>query len=190
MKKPNIKGPRFRSKRLSVLNKKTYQDFIKKYPEYEDLDLESFKNIIRTYNDELCNTIIDNRNGVELPDGLGFVFIGTCPKSKKENIDFKKSIEYGTKVFYRNFDSDNKLMKIFYSNYAAKYPFHNKQLWSFRLSKPVRQRASKEYKENWTRYLEVPRNAKIASLFEENRKKNYVKNMKPIIPEGYDEFKL
>lgn len=191
MKKPDLNGPRFRNKRISVLTTETLKEFKKKYPEHSDMDYKKFKSIIMTFNKNITQGIIDNRNGVELPDGLGYIFMGSCPKSKKENIDFKKSIEFGTVATHKNWDSDHKLLKIFYSNHATKYPFKHKRLWSFKAVKHFRQKASEAYKENYAKYMDVDPSSKVSTLFEKRKSKsNHISNYKPIIPENYDEFDL
>lgn len=190
IRKPNLNGPRFRERRISVLTHKTLKKFKSRYPEHNSLDLATFKDIVMTFNKSIVESIIANRNGVELPDGLGYIFMGTCPAPKKKNIDYGKSLSYGIETTHKNWDSDNKLLKIFYTNNSTKYPFKNKNVWSFKANKEFRQKASLEYKENWARYIEVPPSKKISSMFNKHRKKEYVENLKPIIPEGYDEFKI
>jgi hypothetical protein len=74
-KKPNLKGPRYRAKRLGLLNAKTIKEFKEKNPLYSDIDNNKLKNIIKTYNVRLWKAVIDNRDGVELPDSLGYLFI-------------------------------------------------------------------------------------------------------------------
>ena len=74
-KKPNLKGPRYREKRLGLLNKKTISEFKDKKPLYSSIDDSKFKRIIKLYNNNLWNGVIENRDGVELPDSLGFLFI-------------------------------------------------------------------------------------------------------------------
>lgn len=190
IRKPNLNGPRFRERRISVLTIKTLKKFKVRYPEHNSLDLATFKDIVMTFNKSIVESIIANRNGVELPDGLGYIFMGTCPSPKKKNIDYGKSLNYGVETTHKNWDSDNKLLKIFYTNNSTKYPFKNKNVWSFKANKEFRQKASLEYKENWARYIEVPPSKKISSMFNKHRKKQYMENLKPIIPEGYDEFKI
>jgi hypothetical protein len=190
IKKPDLNAPRFRKRRKSILTSKTHKQFIEKYPEYSSIDLSLFKTIVMNFNANLVNGIIDNRNGVELPDGLGFIFIGTCPPSKKKNIDYKRSFEYGVEATHRNWDSDNKLMKIFYTNLPSKYPFSNKQIWNFKAVKQFRKQASDIYKTDWAKYIEVSPNRKISAIFDRHRKKEYARNLTPVIPEGYDEFKI
>lgn len=190
IRKPDLNAPRFREKRISMLTAKTLKQLKEKYPEYNSMSLRLFKDIVMTFNSHVVDGIIDNRNGIELPDGLGYIFMGTCPAPKKKNVDYKKSLNYGVETTHKNWDSDNKLMKIFYSNYNTKYPFKNKSVWGFKANKEFRKKASEAYKDNWTKYIEVLPHKKISAMFDRHRKKEYMKNLKPIIPEGYDEFKM
>ena len=189
-RKPDLKGPRFRNKRISVLTRKTLKNFQDKYPEYKDLSLKEFKKIVMSFNAEVVQGVINNRDGIELPEGLGFIFMGTCPATKKKNVDYKKSFQYGVETSYKNWDSDNNLLIIFYTNHPTKYPFTNKQVWSFKASKPFRKMASDNYKKEWAKYIVVTPTEKISAMFDKYRKREYKKNLKPIIPEGYDEFKF
>ena len=68
--------------------------------------------------------------------------------------------------------------------------FKNKSVWGFKANKEFRKKASEAYKDNWTKYIEVLPHKKISAMFDRHRKKEYMKNLKPIIPEGYDEFKM
>ena len=187
-RKPNLNGPRFKERRISILTVSRLKKFKKKFPEHKHIELSDYKNIIKTFNLLIVENIISNRNGVELPNGLGCIFIGSCPKPKKENINFAESVKLGMKVTYKNWDSDNKLMKIFYTNHNTKYPLSNKKVWMFKPVKQFRKKASDNYKENWAKYVDISPNEKISAMFDRHRSKERIKNMKPIIPDGYDEF--
>jgi len=189
IKKPDLNAPRFREKRTSLLTLETLDKFKASNPKYKDLSYADFKNIIMVFNKKLVEGIIDNRNGVELPERLGVVFLGTCPPAKKKNIDFQKSHQYGVEATHRNWDSDNKLLKIFYTN-NTKYTFQNRQAWVFKPVRQFKRNASKAYRENWEKYIEVSPKEKISGMFQRYRRKEYVKNLTPVIPEGYDEFNL
>ena len=190
LRKPDLNAPRFRESYIKVLTAATLKAFKEKYPEYAELDLKGFRNIVSTFNGNLQQGVIDNRNGIELPEGLGYIFMATCPPAKKKNVDYSRSLEYGIEAIHKNWDSDNNLLKIFYTNYNTKLPFQNKHVWAFRAVKQFRKTASDAYKDNWTKYIEVSPNAKISAMFDKHRQKEYVKNLKPVIPIGYDEFKL
>ena len=84
-KKPDLNAPRYREKRLGILNEETIREFKDKKPLYSDIDNVKLKKIIKIYNEKLWNAVVENRNGVELPDSLGFLFIGTCKAIKKVN---------------------------------------------------------------------------------------------------------
>lgn len=188
---PDVKGPRFRPKRHVMLTKEVYLKFKDKYPEYEDLTLEQFKLIIKTFNIKLGEGMIKNRDGVELPQGLGYLFMGSCPPTKgKKNVNMKLSKETGVKATHKNWDSDNLLMKIFYTNFTSKYPFHNKQVWSLKAIKPLRVKASKAYKKDWPKYIVVDPSEKISAMYNRARKKEFgIKQMNKV-PEGYNEFEI
>jgi len=188
--KPNMRSIRYRRSSRSVLDRTLLKAFKKKYPEYNSLNIVDFKNIIKTFNGNIRQGVIEHRNGIELPEGLGYVFIGTCPPSKRRIIDFKKSSELGVCVTHKNWESDNHLMKIFYTNYSTKYPFHNKQLWVFKPVKQFRHTASVAYKNNYSKYIEVSSHLKISTIFNKYKKREIMDNMKIIIPENYNEFKL
>jgi len=192
MRKPDVKGPRFREKRISILTVDTLKKLKKKYPEYKDLNIQEFKKIIMTYNSILMQGVLNNRNGIELPEGLGFIFMGSCPPPKVKNIDYKKTIENGAEVTYRNWDSDNRLLKIFYTNTSAKIPFHNKQVWAFKATKDFRKMASESFKKNWSKYIEVLPTQKVSMMFNRAKRSEFQReqNINPTLPEGYDEFKM
>ena len=94
-KKPNIKGPRFRPDVYQVMNPKLFNDFRKKHLRYKDVSDKDLRKIGKAFNILFWENVIDVRDGVELPEGLGYVFVGTCQASKKNNINFGKSQKYG-----------------------------------------------------------------------------------------------
>jgi len=188
--KPDLTAPRFRPKRINLLNVDLYNDFIQKYPKYSHVTLAQFKKIISIFNEEMYKGVINNRDGVELPESLGFIFMGTCQSTKTKTIDVIKSMELGIQVAHQNWDSDNKLMKIFYTNHTSKYPWSNKQVWAFKAVKKFRQAASAAYKKDWSKYVSVDSTRKISATFARQRKKDYVVQQLAIVPEGYNEFNL
>lgn len=187
---PDRTAPRYREKIFNPLNKVLYERFLMKFPEYKDLSLLQFKAIVRTFNQKLWQGIIDNRDGVELPEGLGFIFMGSCPASKKKNLDIQKSIEYGIPVTHKNWDSDNQLMKIFYTNQPTKYPLQNKQVWAFKAVREFRSTASAIYRQDWPKYIVVDNTRKISSMFVRIKRKDYLMTKNAIVPDDWNEFKF
>jgi len=188
LRKPDLNAPRFRKRWQSALTVETFKEFQKKHPQYKDLSLKEYKEIVNVFNSKIKEGVINNRNGIELPEGLGFIFMGSCPQSKKKNVDYSKSLKYGVEAIHKNWESDNRLLKIFYTNYNTKYPFANKQVWSFKAGKQFIHEASIAFRENWQKYIEVEPKEKISAMFDKYRKKERIKNMEPVVPEGYDEF--
>jgi len=166
-KKPDLNAPRYRPKVLSVLNKDLWKAFKEKYPKYKDVTYTTFKKIINEGNKVIWENVIELRDGVELPESLGYIFIGTCTLKKKdrENVDYGKSIKYGTRVTNRNWESDGKLAKIFYTNYAVKYKVQDRQIWNFVPCRTFKRTVAKTYPENWTKYVQVENNIRITKMY-------------------------
>ena len=166
-RKPDLNAPRYRPKVLNVLNKDLWKAFKEKHPKYKDVSYTTFKNIIKAGNQVIWENVIELRDGVELPESLGYLFVGSCTLKKKdrENIDYGKSIKYGTKVTNKNWDSDGKLAKIFYTNYAVKYQVQDRQIWNFVPCRTFKRAVAKTYPENWTKYVQVENNIRISKLY-------------------------
>jgi hypothetical protein len=189
-RKPDLKAPRFREKKFNILSKQLFAEFREKYKEHKDMSYEQFKDIITAFNNNLYKGVIDNRNGIELPEGLGFIFIGTCPPTKKTNIDYKKSTEYGVITNHKNWDSNNNLMKIFYTNSKVKYHLQNKQLWAFEGVRDFKRTASKTYRDEWTKYVVVDKTKRISAMIDKVKKKQYAVEITEKQLANYDEFKM
>lgn len=189
-RKPDLNAPRYRAKSLDLLNKDFYDSFRKEHPKYEHLSNKDIKNIVKEINGKISEIVIEERDGVELPEQLGYIFIGSCPFPKKENTNYNISKKLNKVIQHRNWESDQYLAKIFYTNSGTKYRFQFSNLWGF---SPVRQfsrTVSKEYPENYTKYLVVDNHKSINTIF---RKQNYKINMDILDKEKlitYNEFDL
>jgi hypothetical protein len=191
-RKPDLTAPRFRPKAFNVLNKELWKEFKEKHPKYKDLTYTEFKNIIKLGNQKLWEKIISYRDGVELPESLGFIFIGTCTSQnpKRKNINYGKSIKYGFEVSNNNLISDGKLAKIFYTNYAVKYKVKDREIWTFAPCRLFKRHVAKSYSENWEKYIEVPDNLKISKLYTEIVTKDMEKKETSSMIVNYNEFDL
>ena len=168
--KPNLKAPRYRRKVHKLINNDYYNRFFKKHPQYKDKRKTDVYQIIKTFNEYVCQEVINNRDGVELPESLGWLFIGTCASKNKNNIDLAKSMKYGIKVSNKNWKTDGKLAKIFYSNYAPKYKYKHREYWGFEACRNFKRAVSKSYSDNWPIYIEIPPNKKIKALYTNYKK--------------------
>lgn len=167
-KKPNLNAPRFRRSAQGTLNSDFVELLKQKVPSAKDLSAEQIKEIIHTFNGNLWMTAIESRDGVEIPEQIGHLFIGTCPPKRKPNVDFKTSAEYLKVIQHRNWESDQYLAKIFYTTYGTKYRFKNHELWGFVATRAFKRTVGKTYPEKWKQYVEVDPKIKISSMFRSN----------------------
>ena len=160
-KKPDVTAPRFRPAVYNVLNKEFFESFKKKYGKYKDLDNLDLKNIIKKFNYAVYNKVIDVRDGVQLPESIGWLFIGTCQQSKKQNVNYAKSLKYGVSVSNNNWETDGKLAKIFFTNHAPKHKIKNREFWGFTACRNFKRSVAKTYPENWNMYIVVDATKKL-----------------------------
>ena len=188
-KKPDLNAPRYRPKKLNLTNVDIYKKFLEENPHVERICLDKFKEVIKTFNGKIWESVIENRDGVELPEQLGYIFIGTCPR-KKSNIDFKKSEHYGVTLQNQNWESDQYVAKIFYTNYEGKYKFRNHELWGFAGVRDFKRSVGQTYPKEWKKYVMVDNMVRVSRIF---RKQSFVqfkkKETKDLLQE-YDEFNL
>jgi hypothetical protein len=162
--KPNLNGPRHRSPRYNSVS----NEVIDKIAESEDSlvkDVKQIKKIILETNKAIAQTIIDYRDGIELPDQLGYIFLGTCQPKIRKNVDFKTTKHYLKVIQHRNWESDNYLAKIFYTNYETKYRFKHHDVWAFSGAREFTRNVAASYPENWKKYIQVDHTLKVSRLF-------------------------
>ena len=189
-KSPDLTAPRYRPEVHTIMNKEFFESFKKKHPKYKDLDNVELRKIVKYFNNSLYQTVIDVRDGVQLPEQIGWLFIGTCQSPKKQNIDFVKSKKYGVAVTNKNWETDGKLAKIFFTSYALKHKMKNREFWGFVACREFKRAVAKTYPENWNMYLVVEPTRKIKL----NSTRNYLaSSAKKQETEGlkhYNEFDL
>jgi len=188
-KKPDLNAPRFRPTKLNLTNQSFYDQFARDNPKLNQLGKEKFKEIIACFNGKIWEKVIEERDGVELPEQLGYVFIGTCPR-KKDNIDFDKSAMYGVKLQNQNWESDNYVAKIFYTNYETKYKFKNNDLWGFIGVRDFKRNVAKTYPKEWKKYIQVDNMIRVSRLFRVQKYKQKKLAEGQMLMEHYDEFNL
>lgn len=188
-KKPNLKAPRYRPKKLNLTNTSFYERFVEEHPKYSSLTVNQFKDIIKTFNGKIWETVIKERDGVQLPEQLGYLFIGTCPR-KKSNVDFKKSSNYGVVLQSQNWESDDYLAKIFYTNFETKYRFKNHELWGFKGVRDFTRAVGQNYPKEWKKYVQVDNLMKVSKLFRIQKFKHMKTEETKELLKDYDEFNL
>lgn len=154
--KPNIRtAKRFRRSagRTNVLSRSLFKHYKELYPD-SVLDFKQFKLIIKTANEHILDIIINNRDGYQFPNQLGFLFVGSF-KPKTKPVDYKQSLDLGYEIRHNNYETDGLACKIFYSNYASKYKIINRQLWKFQPHRTIKDEVSKNYKKNFKLYKQI-----------------------------------
>ena len=191
-KKPDLNAPRCRTGAHIIVNASFLKEFKEKYPQYADLTTPQINLILSTFHGKLWDHTLLNRDGVELLEGLGYMFIGTCFSAKKFNIDVASSLKNNFKTRHRNFESDNYLAKIFYTNFATKYKFKNRELWTFKATREFKRSVAKVYPTNWKLYVQVESGKNIANYMKKARKNNYFKKLGETfeVDPSYNEFDL
>lgn len=190
MKKPDVKAPRYRPEAHNIINAEFFKKFKEKYPKYKHLENSVLKHIIKTFNKTVWNTVIECRDGVALPESIGWLFIGTCQQSKKKNIDYKKSLSYGVTLTNNNWATDGKLAKIFYTNYAPKIKMKNKEFWKFIACREFKRTVAKTYPENWNMYVVVDPHMKIRATYQKIKKKEYAQKKEQQQLQNYNDLEL
>jgi len=189
-KKPDVKAPRYRLCSKRLIDKDLLLSFHEKFPRFNNLTMEQFRQIVKVTNTKLWETTLSYRDGIELPEGLGYLFIGTCPSPKKTNVNYDKSIVLEQRVTHRNFESDNFLCKIFYTNYANKYKFKLREIWMFKGIRQYTRAVSKVYPERWKLFIQVDSFMHIKDLYKKYLKRDWINRRSSTITEGYNEFEV
>lgn len=189
-KSPNVKAPRYRPEVFTIMDKEFFENFKKKHPKYKNLDNKDLRKIIKYFNKSFYQTVIDTRDGAQLPEQLGWIFIGTCQSPKKQNVDFVKSKKYGVTVTNKNWETDGKLAKIFFTSYALKHKMKNREFWSFVACRDFKRSVSKSYPENWNMYLVVEPTIRIKLNNSINYLVNRTKQQDKEKLKYYNEFEL
>ena len=168
-KGPDLNKPRYRDKVLSLLNKELLSEFKGKYPAYSNVGDVKLKKVVQSFNGKIWKTVLDNRNGVELPDSLGYLFIGSCPAAKKVNVDYALSKKYGKLIQNKNWDTDGNIGKIFYTNYSPKYKFKTRELWAFTGIRQFKRAVAKTYPTNWKRYVTMKDKIRVSNMYKNKK---------------------
>lgn len=187
-KKPDLNAPRYRPKKTNLLNKAFYEKFLDKYPKHQEISSEKLKEVVTKFNGAIWENVINSRDGVELPEQLGYIFIGTCPRKISANPNFAQSLKAGVMSQNQNWETDHHVAKIFYTNFETKYRFKFHELWGFTGVRDFKRTVSQTYPTKWTQYVVIDNMQHVSKLFRKQRYKQYKEQEKVITPDSYDEF--
>lgn len=189
--KPDTHVARHRKKRHNIVTDTFVKNFNKTYPRWGTTNKVKFNEILWNLHEKMWKVAVETREGVELPEGLGYIFVGSCLPPKKFVIDCKKSYENGVLVKHRNFETDNRLAKIIYHNYSVRYKFPLREIWTFTACRKFKKAVVKSFRENWTMYTSMD-NRKASHMIRPSVMRALAKrlNSSKYLPENYNEFAL
>lgn len=160
----NIKNNIFRRDVIKMENypNKEFNNYYKeKYPD-SNLNTLQTNSIIKAFIEAARDEIEEKRDGFEI-SSFGHMIVISRPLTEDiEIINFKKSYEADEKRRELNLHSAGRLCKVIFSFKSKKYKIKNKRLWTFRYCKDFRNRISKVFRKNYTRYLRVYKYGNIA----------------------------
>lgn len=196
-KAPDLNAPRFRRRLLNTLNSKFIREIKNEVPEIKNVSDKDIRRIVQGFNKHIRKTVINYRDGVELPEQIGHLFIGSC-RPMKSNVDFKSSSAYLKKIQHRNWESDAYVAKIFYTvsrmfydNHKwNRYNFKNHELWGFNGCREFTRTVGAVYPTNWKRYVEVDPTKKIIHVYKTNTIINRENERTEDILKIYNPFEL
>ena len=187
--KHNLNESRYRKDQYEVISKTFLKEAREKFPKLKTISDVDIRNIIHGFNKEIKNAIIDNRDGVELPESLGYLMIVSCQPKNNNAVDYAKSKKYGVTVYHKNWDTDGRLGKIIYSNASVKYKVRDREIWGFAPSRDFSREVSKVFRKNWMNYIEIANDEWVSKLIDQqNSKKEYRKKYMENVVKTYNEF--
>lgn len=188
--KPNVKASRYRPEVYSLLNKKFFDKFKNKYPKYKDMTNLELRNIIKKFHEHVYNTVIEKRDGIQLPEQIGWLFIGACENSKKRNVDYAKSNKYGVEVSYNNWNTDGRLAKIFFTSNAPKHKMKNREFWRFVGCRNFKRSVAKAFSENWNNYIIIDSSVQLRLNYQKTFLKDLTIREQQNDLKSYNEFDI
>ena len=150
---PNRKKPRVKIKRSHVMNPSKFCEFKKKYPEHSDISLFEFNKIIRKFNNNVIDEVVNYRYGVSLPERLGILVIVSFPSPKKKIIDFGTSNKTGVLTYHKNWETDNRLGKIAHVTEFSSFNIKYSRLWGFTPNRFFKKKMIEGFKKSWEKYI-------------------------------------
>jgi hypothetical protein len=158
---PKLKNPP--QLKVSTFNTCSEADY-KLYKEYcissnkEPVSYTKYKKIVLVSNEILSDKILNGAR-VKLPYGLSDVFINKYKQDIKNKdgkinlpIDWKKTKEYGKKIYHLNKHTDGYTFKWFWAKGDAKFKF--KDLWAFKAVRKNTRKINTLVKEGFNGYNE------------------------------------
>lgn len=139
-------APRFRQCRFNLVSPKLYNKFLKENPNFY-IDYKDFKFIISEINKEIINQVIENREGILLPKGLGRLWLGFfIPKRK---------VFSETGLLKYDFETGDLQGKILWDYKFTRYKIKSREFYGFHAHRDFKTLVSKAFKSTPERYSKI-----------------------------------
>lgn len=163
-KKPNRKAPRFRNKVKRALDPDFFVKLTKMYPDLS-ITRQDVRKILNTFHAICIKEIAETRDGIELHEQLGNIIVGKFKTQEFYSGNPLVSYQYETKIDFLNWEQNEWICKIFYSNFASKYRFRNAALWAFEPARPMKKAVSKAFIKDPHKYVFADHYNRINKIF-------------------------
>lgn len=188
MRKPDLTAPRFRYKCPSSLDAGFIKRFRLKFPQYAHYKNTELTKLVKLINKRSYEAIVFNRDGLEIPSGLGNILIGSVKLPKGHNgTNYGKSAQLGVRVYNRSFATDGHLGMVTYTN-TTNRRLRYKQLWKFTPVREFKRLIAKEYPKNWQMYIKKDEMRGIWELFKKQEYRHDAQNLTKENLKEYSEF--
>jgi hypothetical protein len=181
---PDLFKPKYRKNLLKLLNQAFYNEYRQKYPDTKLSDKQIIS-IVKTFNKECLKVIASTRDGLDIYNQLGFIFVGAC-KIQNPAEDHIKSKETGLEIHYKNWNTNEWICKVCYTNYSSKYRFKNAAFWGFEPNSLLKRAVSEAFKLNHKLYVITDNFRKLNRLFQK-RNHRFWEHHKDLVIQHYRE---
>lgn len=190
---PDLHAKRFKKDKHFVLTDILARKFTKAYPQYGVTTRCKLNEVISMFNELMWNHVIENRDGVELPQNMGQILIATCDKSTKKNVNFAENMKKKRVTYHTNLKSDEYIAKILYYCDSRKYKYPNSDIWKFIGVRPFTRSVSHQFSERYHTYIQICKSIPITRYLassKEYKPFNKMDTIKEKVSAFYDEFKI
>jgi len=172
---PDLHAPRCREMIKDILsypNYDPYRYFARMKEQYPQMKQYSNRQIalwIEDYNKQMAHEVASSRNGVMLPEGLGYVVVGNCKLTEvtaKHNIDYAASSKYGVIINHSNYHCEGYVATIQYYNNIPRQRFKNHELYDFKPCRALSRAVSAEFKAGkYNHFIPLSKWSRVANRF-------------------------
>jgi hypothetical protein len=157
----DITQPRVKKDYTRVMNAKALEEFVNEYPEYAGITLKELNAILGKFHQNLAQEVIDKREGIALPERLGYLIIASFKRpTSRKIVNWGESRKQGKLVYHMNWDTDNRIGKIVYRREKVNFGALT-NIWGFTATKCFTTAMSVAFRKQYNKYIFVKKNLYI-----------------------------